>query len=102
MQLLRSYCKFHKDKMYGFQVHFVCDTSLETVHPLITWNYAYRAARCGPWVRIAGDRDRFMARIRSMEPLLSVVLSAEHRQCVWSKRFAEDSSTPLIDTASPT
>jgi hypothetical protein len=39
---------------------------------------------------MAGDRERFMARIRRMESILAVVLSAEHRYHVWRKRMEEE------------
>jgi hypothetical protein len=58
---------------------------------MVVWNYAYRAARCSPWEQMARDRVRFMARIKQMESVLAAVFSAEHRQCVWSKRMTEES-----------
>ncbi|XP_021932306.1 protein phosphatase 1 regulatory subunit 15A [Zootermopsis nevadensis] len=87
----RDYSEYSNYERNPVKVQFACDTSLETVHPMVKWNYAYRAARCGPWEQMARDRERFMRRIRQSEPLLAVVFSAEHRQRVWIKCMAETS-----------
>jgi hypothetical protein len=42
-----------------------------TIHPLITWNFAYRQSRDGSmWTRAAIDRCRFQYRIIKLEKLL--------------------------------
>ncbi|XP_065835734.1 sericin-2-like [Oscarella lobularis] len=61
------------------RVRFQAD-SLNRVHCIVAWNYAYRAARKGPWESLANDRARFQKRIRDLEPVLSPVLSPSHRR----------------------
>nr|CAD7404789.1 unnamed protein product [Timema poppensis] len=52
------------------EVSFAVGDSLTTIHLMIAWDYAYRAARIGPWEQIARDRTRFQARISRMEDVL--------------------------------
>ena len=40
---------------------------------MLTWIYAYRAARKGDWERYARDADRFRERIDSMAAVLAPV-----------------------------
>ncbi|XP_057338043.1 uncharacterized protein LOC130676075 [Microplitis mediator] len=58
------------------------------IHTMIKWNYAYRAARKGPWEEIARDRERFRGRINSISHIVNPILSANHRQSIWKGRFA--------------
>ncbi|XP_043284929.1 uncharacterized protein PPP1R15 [Venturia canescens] len=60
------------------------------VHTMIKWNYAYRAARRGPWEEMARDRERFRGRIHRTERILSPILSVQHRNQIWQKRFDVD------------
>ncbi|CAG2058332.1 unnamed protein product [Timema podura] len=61
------------------EVSFAVGDSLTTIHLMIAWDYAYRAARIGPWEQIARDRTRFQARISQMEDILKPVLSIKYR-----------------------
>ncbi|XP_071581095.1 uncharacterized protein Ppp1r15 [Temnothorax nylanderi] len=58
------------------------------VHVMVTWNYAYRAARRGPWEEIARDTERFRGRINSIAIVLDPILKSTHRSQVWQERFA--------------
>lgn len=58
------------------------------VHIMVKWNYAYRAARKGPWEEIARDNERFRGRINSIAIVLDPILKSNHRSQVWQKRFA--------------
>ncbi|KYN00013.1 PREDICTED: uncharacterized protein LOC108776301 isoform X1 [Cyphomyrmex costatus] len=58
------------------------------VHVMVTWNYAYRAARRGPWEEIARDNERFKGRIKSIAIVLDPILKSKHRSQVWQERFA--------------
>lgn len=61
-----------------------------TVHTMIKWNFAYRAARRGPWEEMARDRDRFKGRIHRVGRVLDKVLNTQHRDCIWHERFATE------------
>jgi len=76
-----------KKKPSAKKVCFVEDKCLETVHPMVTWSYAYAAARKGPWEEIARDRGRFLRRITDGEKLLKPILDANHRGKVFQERF---------------
>lgn len=65
------------------------------VHVMVTWNYAYRAARRGPWEEIARDNERFRGRINSIAIVLNPVLKSKHRSQVWQERFAPISGINL-------
>lgn len=58
-----------------------------TIHTMVHWNYAYRAARKGPWERMARDRERFKRRICCIEQVLDPILTTEHRNRIWQERF---------------
>lgn len=68
-----------------FQVSF---NSTPVVHVMVTWDYAYRAARRGPWEEIARDNERFKRRINSIAVVLDPILKNTHRLKVWQERFA--------------
>nr|CAD7443570.1 unnamed protein product [Timema bartmani] len=59
--------------VFSQKVSFAVGDSLTTIHLMIAWDYAYRAARIGPWEQIARDRTRFQARINQMEDILKPV-----------------------------
>lgn len=59
------------------------------VHMMVQWDYAYRAARRGPWEEMARDRERFKGRINCIERVLNPILTAQHRTHVWQQRFAK-------------
>ena len=44
------------------------------VRPLVTWAFASRAARIGPWMWYAQDRAWFKQKIQCIEPILEPVL----------------------------
>ncbi|XP_078064100.1 protein phosphatase 1 regulatory subunit 15B-like [Mustelus asterias] len=59
-----------------------------TVHPMIAWAFAYRAARRGPWEQCARDRSRFQRRIAETESVIAPCLEHNHRNAVWTKLAA--------------
>lgn len=69
------------------KVHFADNSLLTTIHFIIAWDYAYRAARISPWEMMARDSNRFRLKIRSLEPILSRVLSPEHRAKILETRM---------------
>lgn len=56
-----------------------------TVHSLVVWDYASRAARRGPWEEIARDRCRFHRRIAQVAAVLEPCLAMDHRAKVWKR-----------------
>ncbi|XP_007441647.1 protein phosphatase 1 regulatory subunit 15A [Python bivittatus] len=56
-----------------------------TIHPLVVWDYASRAARRGPWEEMARDRCRFHRRIAQVAAILEPCLAVDHRDKVWKK-----------------
>jgi len=56
------------------KVSFKPAHQLVTVHHMITWDYAYRACRRGPWEQMAQDRARFKRRIEEFAPILEPCL----------------------------
>ncbi|XP_076663264.1 protein phosphatase 1 regulatory subunit 15 isoform X2 [Andrena cerasifolii] len=58
------------------------------VHVMVQWDYAYRAARRGPWEEMARDRERFKGRINCIERVLNPILTSQHRTHVWHERFS--------------
>ncbi|KAK3912037.1 Protein phosphatase 1 regulatory subunit 15A [Frankliniella fusca] len=63
--------------------------SKPTIHRMLTWDFAYRSSRLGPWEQMARDRDRFKTRIRLCESTISPVLSCTHRNKIWKKLHSE-------------
>lgn len=61
-------------------------------HPMVTWAYAYRQARRGPWEQYARDAARFSRHIAELEPVISPVLQEKHRQGVYRKLYGDSSS----------
>lgn len=66
------------------RVSFKCDAELVEVHTIVAWEYAYRAARKGPWEQYARDRCHFKRRISSVSSVLE--------PCLLSKLSASQSS----------
>ncbi|XP_013923410.1 PREDICTED: protein phosphatase 1 regulatory subunit 15A-like [Thamnophis sirtalis] len=56
-----------------------------TVHSLVVWDYASRAARRGPWEEMARDRCRFHRKITQMAAILEPCLAKDHRDKVWKR-----------------
>ncbi|XP_051994553.1 protein phosphatase 1 regulatory subunit 15A-like [Xyrauchen texanus] len=64
----------------------VCFSDEVTVHPLVAWRFASRAARDGScWLQMARDRERFKRRVENIEKVIKLCLSPEHRACVWKR-----------------
>lgn len=63
------------------------------IHTMIKWDYAYRAARRGPWEEMARDRERFRGRICCISRILDPILTKKHRECIYQNRFNQ----PLIE-----
>ena len=61
------------------RVTFKPDNELVTIHSMVTWDYAYRACRRGPWEQMAQDRLRFARRIEEvglvLEPCLKRLMN---------------------------
>ncbi|XP_011305806.1 uncharacterized protein [Fopius arisanus] len=68
-----------------------------TIHTMIQWNYAYRAARRGPWEEMARDRERFRVRINCIGRVLEPILTAKHRECIWHDRFFVNETIQKIE-----
>ncbi|XP_067875951.1 protein phosphatase 1 regulatory subunit 15B-like [Heterodontus francisci] len=60
-----------------------------TVHPMIVWDFAYRAARKCLWEQHARDRSRFQRRIAETEAVIGSCLEQRHRRAVWMKIYDE-------------
>ncbi|XP_032677039.1 uncharacterized protein LOC116846821 [Odontomachus brunneus] len=58
------------------------------VHIMVQWDYAYRAARKGPWEEMARDRERFKRRINCIATVLDPILTSQHRAYILQERFA--------------
>ncbi|KAG5339528.1 PR15A phosphatase, partial [Acromyrmex charruanus] len=76
------------EKLRNTQTKKVSFDPTPVVHVMVTWNYAYRAARRGPWEEIARDNERFRGRIKSIAIVLDPILKSKHRSQVWQERFA--------------
>ncbi|XP_043249106.1 uncharacterized protein LOC122395530 isoform X2 [Colletes gigas] len=76
------------DKESVFPVQKVKFNLKPIVHTMVHWDYAYRAARRGPWEEMARDRERFKGRINCIERVLNPILSNQHRTHIWQERFA--------------
>ncbi|XP_043535321.1 protein phosphatase 1 regulatory subunit 15B-like [Chiloscyllium plagiosum] len=72
-------------KSDGKTVKKVRFSPVVTVHSMIAWDFAYRAARKGPWEQYARDRSRFQRRIAEAEAVISPCFNPDHRNCVWNK-----------------
>ncbi|XP_065221037.1 uncharacterized protein PPP1R15 [Planococcus citri] len=69
------------------RVRFADNSQLATVHLIIAWDFAYRAARISPWEMVARDANRFQSKIRSIEPIIAPVLDPVHRSKIWHERM---------------
>lgn len=69
----------------SFQVKFNDRTN---VHLMVAWDFAYRAARLGPWEQMARDRCRFRDRILRLEMTLSPVLREDHREKIFKSLYS--------------
>lgn len=54
------------------------DPCLHRVHTMYVWQFAYRQARLAHWERIARDSARFSERIKSMELIISPILTIHY------------------------
>lgn len=61
-----------------------------TVHRIVTWSYAYRMARKGPWEECARDRSRFQKRIAETEAAIGFCLQPDHREKIRAGRHYKD------------
>lgn len=69
------------------RVRFADNSELATVHVIIAWDFAYRAARISPWETAARDANRFKLKIQSIEPIIAPILDPEHRSKIWFNRM---------------
>ncbi|XP_051899234.1 protein phosphatase 1 regulatory subunit 15B-like [Pristis pectinata] len=67
------------------------------VHRMIVWDFAYRAARKGPWEQHARDRSRFQRRIADTEAAIGFCLDQEHRCAVWTKLYGNSTARVSSD-----
>lgn len=66
------------------------DESLNIVHYMIAWRYAYRSHRQKYWENLAVDRWRFQNRIFKFQNIINPVLAIEHRHKIYCDRFISD------------
>ncbi|XP_038237507.1 protein phosphatase 1 regulatory subunit 15A [Dermochelys coriacea] len=66
-----------------------------TVHPLLVWPFASRAARRGPWEELARDRSRFRRRIEQLGAILEPCLDPGHRAQAWRKIRGAGQEMPI-------
>lgn len=66
-------------------VHF--NEERNTILCMVTYSFAYRAARRGPWEMYARDRERFHRKIKQYAIVLDKILDPKHRQNVFVQRF---------------
>lgn len=52
------------------------------IHTMYTWQYAYKAARCGEWELFARDRERFSLRINRLSNIINPVLIKKYQEIV--------------------
>ncbi|KAK0085897.1 hypothetical protein PV326_005754 [Microctonus aethiopoides] len=69
--------------------HKVRFTSKPTIYKMIKWDFAYRAARKGPWEEAARDRERFNNRINCVGEILDPILLASHREKIYQNRLMD-------------
>ncbi|EDV19872.1 uncharacterized protein TRIADDRAFT_61644 [Trichoplax adhaerens] len=62
------------------RVHFKPGKQLEEVHLMVTWNFAYRAARKATWCQYRIDHIRFLNRIKKVEEAIRYVFQPQHRE----------------------
>ena len=58
--------KIFKDEISVSPIQKVKFNLSPVIHIMVHWDYAYRAARKGPWEEMARDRDRFRGRINAI------------------------------------
>ena len=63
------------------RVSFKPDSELVVVHYMIAWDFAYRAARKGPWEEYARDRQHFRRRIDSLSSIITPCLIRKLKVC---------------------
>lgn len=66
-------------------MHVSFCNSKPTVHVMYTWQYAYKAARCGKWEQIARDNARFKMRIQNISTIINPVLLKKYQQYIKNK-----------------
>ena len=66
------------------QVRFPCDSSISVVHKIVAWNYAYRAARKGPWEVYARNRAHFRRKIDRLALVIEPCLAKKMANSVHS------------------
>ncbi|KAF6207794.1 hypothetical protein GE061_016242 [Apolygus lucorum] len=69
------------------KVKFAEGKDLAKVKRLVTWEFAHRAARVGPWEMYHRDSERFKSRISSLSSVISPVLAQKHRKKIYTQRF---------------
>lgn len=72
------------------KVHFATGKKLTTLHLLVCWTYAYKAARISPWITFALDSQRFQKRIEELKPTIDPVLDPVHRQNIFTSRLQQE------------
>lgn len=66
------------------RVHFKPGNQLVKVHLMVTWSYAYRAARKGTWCQFRCDQMRFSTKIKTVGEVLHSVLQPQHREKMYN------------------
>ena len=62
-------------------VSFKPDCELVVVHNMVAWDFAYRAARKGPWEEYARNRQHFRRRIDTLSSILTPCLIKKLKAC---------------------
>uniref|UniRef100_A0A1B6MLH5 Uncharacterized protein n=1 Tax=Graphocephala atropunctata TaxID=36148 RepID=A0A1B6MLH5_9HEMI len=70
------------------KVRFAKGKELTQIHRMVTWDFAYRSARKGPWETLALDSQRFKSRVAGTEEILAPILDPQHRAAVYRLRFS--------------
>lgn len=60
---------------------------LNTTLHMVTWTFAYRAARKGSWEQSARDRERFSRKIGQCAVVINKILDPQHRSIIYLQRF---------------
>lgn len=61
-------------------VTFKPDSELVVVHHMITWNFAYRSCRKGPWEQYVIDRDHFRRRVEEFGKIFQPCFAKRKQQ----------------------
>lgn len=61
-----------------------------TIYMMYAWTYAYQTARCGKWMEMARDRERFKIRIMQISNIVTPVLIKKYEEFINNKTINEN------------